>query len=96
VDNSFKTTVRTAFGLANKTSELFESLKTSEKRELITFVFLNLSLRGAKLDYELRKPFDMMVNLHRRDEWLPTIDEFRANIEEINQTLQRAEYYFGL
>jgi hypothetical protein len=69
-DNSFKTTVSTAFGLANKASELFESSKTSEKRELIAFVFSNLSLRVAKLEYNLRKPFDMMLNLHSRAEWL--------------------------
>jgi site-specific DNA recombinase len=69
-DSNFKTTIITAFGLANKASELFESSKTSEKRELINFVFSNLSLRGRKLEYALRKPFDMMVNLSNRSEWL--------------------------
>ena len=70
-DSNFKTTIITAFQLANKASELFESSKTSEKGELINFVFSNLSLRGRKLEYALRKPFDMMVNLHDRAEWLP-------------------------
>ena len=70
-DGDFKNTVMTAFGLANKASEIFESSKTSEKRELIAFVFSNLSLKGAKLEYTLRKPFDMMVNLSTRVEWLP-------------------------
>jgi len=69
-DGDFKTTIVTAFNLANKASELFESSKTSEKRELINFVFSNLSLRGAKLEYALRKPFDMMVNLSSRADWL--------------------------
>jgi site-specific DNA recombinase len=71
-DSNFKTTVSTAFGLASKASELFESSKTSEKKELIAFVFSNLSLRGAKLEYTLRKPFDMMVNLANRSSWLHT------------------------
>ena len=62
-DNDFKTTIVTAFELANKSSELFESSKISEKRELIKFVFSNLTLNGKKLEYTLHKPFDMMVNL---------------------------------
>ena len=69
-DSNFKTTVSTAFGLANKASDIFESSKTTKKRELIAFVFSNLSLRGAKLECTLRKPFDMMVNLHDRADWL--------------------------
>ena len=69
-DSNFKTTIITAFQLANKASELFESSKTSEKRELINFVFSNLSLRGTKLEYTLRQPFNMMVNLTDRSEWL--------------------------
>ena len=73
-DGDFKNTVMTAFGLANKASEIFESSKTSEKRELIAFVFSNLKLRGAKLEFELKKPFDMMVNLSTRAEWLPGKD----------------------
>ena len=73
-DGGFKDAVVTAFNLASKASELFESSKTTEKRELIAFVFSNLSLRGAKLEYTLRQPFDMMVNLSTRVEWLPGKD----------------------
>ncbi len=73
-DGGFKDAVVTAFNLANKASELFESSKTSEKRELINFVFSNLSLRGKELEYTLRQPFDMMVNLSTRSEWLPRKD----------------------
>lgn len=94
-DGGFKDAVVTAFNLANKASELFESSKTTEKRELIGFVFSNLSLRGKELEYTLRQPFNMMVNLHDRAEWLPIIDEFRTNIEEINQTMQQEISCFG-
>ena len=73
-DSNFKTTIITAFGLANKASELFESSKIAEKRELINFVFSNLSLRGKKLEYALRKPFDMFLNKTDRLEWLPGKD----------------------
>ncbi len=69
-DNDFKTTVITAFRLANKANQLFESSKTTEKRQLINFVFSNLTLRGTKLEFTLRKPFDMMVNLKNCSDWL--------------------------
>ena len=69
-DGGFKDAIVTAFNLANKASELFESSKTTEKRELINFVFSNLSLRGAELEYTLRQPFNMMVNLTDRASWL--------------------------
>jgi site-specific DNA recombinase len=70
-DTNFKQTLVTAFKLANKASDLFESSKISEKRELINFLFSNLALRGRKLEYTLRKPFDMMINLDRCSKWLP-------------------------
>ena len=76
-DNNFKQTLVTAFKLANKASELFESSKINEKRELINFLFSNLRLRGRKLEYTLRKPFDMMVNLGRCSDWLPGTDSNR-------------------
>ena len=69
-DGGFKDAVVTAFNLASKASELFKISKTTEKRELIAFVFSNLSLRGAKLEYTLRQPFDMMMNVSHRKEWL--------------------------
>ncbi len=73
-DTNFKQTLVTAFKLANKASQLFESSKTHEKRELVNFLFSNLALRGRKLEYTLRKPFDAMVNLRRCSSWLPEQD----------------------
>ncbi len=77
VKNSDESHDVTAFRLANKASELFESSKINEKRELINFVFSNLALRGRKLEYTLRKPFDMLINLGNRLGWLPGTDSNR-------------------
>ena len=73
-DEDFKNTLITAFKLANRASELFEGSKILEKRELINFVFSNLSLKGRKLEYTLRKPFDMLVEMSRSEAWLPRKD----------------------
>lgn len=76
-DTNFKQTLVTAFKLANKAAELFEFSKINEKRELINFLFSKLLLRGRKLEYTLRRPFDMMVNLRGCSDWLPGTDSNR-------------------
>ena len=88
-DTNFKQTLVTAFKLANKAAELFEFSKINEKRELINFLFSKLLLRGRKLEYTLRKPFDMMVNMGRCSDWLPEWDDFRTfRVEIMNTTLR--------
>jgi hypothetical protein len=54
-------TPESLISLASRTAELFERSKTEQKRQLIAFVFSNLQLRGKKLEFSLRSPFDLMV-----------------------------------
>lgn len=60
-DDSFKTMVEALFSLASRAYEIFQSSKIEQKRQLIAFVFSNLTLKGASLEYTLRKPFDLMT-----------------------------------
>ena len=73
-NDSFKEMLITAFYLASKSYDLFICSKTEEKRRLISFVFSNIQLKGKKLEYTLRKPFDMMVGLGTCKDWLPGRD----------------------
>ena len=68
-DDSFKITVEGLFSIASTAYEIFESSKIDEKRQLIGFVFSNLALKGAKLEYTLRNPFPLMVGKHSYQEW---------------------------
>ena len=68
-DKVFKNTTITAFQLLSQAYELFECSKTDQKRRLINFVFSNLKLNGEKLEYTLRKPFDLLVNLEECPSW---------------------------
>lgn len=68
-DKAFKHGTITAFQLLSKAYELFEGSKIEQKRRLINFVFLNLKLNGEKLEYTLRKPFDLVVNLDSHPLW---------------------------
>jgi site-specific DNA recombinase len=70
-DEKFRIALTTLVTLASKAHEIFECSQIEEKRQLIGYVFANLKLNGAKLQYTLNKPFDMFVNLGSYQEWLP-------------------------
>ncbi|MDX1949765.1 MAG: hypothetical protein SFT90_04610, partial [Rickettsiales bacterium] len=62
-DNNFYESISTLLTLVSKASELFEKANTQQKRKLIRFLFPNLKVNGANLEYSLKKPFDLLVNL---------------------------------
>ncbi|HCR86513.1 MAG TPA: hypothetical protein DIV86_07550 [Alphaproteobacteria bacterium] len=64
--NEFKTKgdlISTLLTLVSKASELFEKANIEQKRKLIRFLFPNLKVTGEKLEYSLKKPFDLLINL---------------------------------
>jgi len=69
-EGDFRTTLESLISLASRAAELFERSKTEQKRQLLAFVFLNLRLKGKKLEFSLRSPFDLMVNRASYSSWL--------------------------
>jgi hypothetical protein len=69
-EGDYRTTLETLISVASRASEIFERSKTEQKRGLINFVFSNLKLRGRKLEYSLRSPFDLMVDRQGYAGWL--------------------------
>lgn len=70
-DEKFSITLTRLISLASRAYEIFESSKIAEKRKLINFMFSNLKMNAKKLEYDLNKPFDMMINKATYQEWLP-------------------------
>jgi hypothetical protein len=68
-DGDFRVTLESLISLASRAGELFERSKIEQKRQLISFVFSNLRLRGKKLEFSLRSPFDLMVNRATYASW---------------------------
>jgi len=87
-DEKFKTLVITVLELATQAHELFLYANLSEKRSLINFVFSDITLTGKNLHYTLRKPFDLIVDLSKCEDWLPNLEEFRTFYTEIKSTIQ--------
>ncbi len=69
-EGDYRTTLESLISVASRAAEIFERSKTEQKRELIAFVFSNLRLRGKKLEFSLRSPFDLMVNRADHASWL--------------------------
>ena len=69
-DESFKITVNTILSIASKAYEIFESSNIEQKRKLINYVFSNIRLNGLSIEYDLRKPFDMMVDCQTYSDYL--------------------------
>jgi len=62
-DGKFSFTLVNLLELASRAYELFEFSKVEQKRQLINFVLLNLKLKGKILAFDLRKPFNVFINL---------------------------------
>lgn len=68
-DEKFKDALSKIIALVSNSHNFFESSKTDQKRGLLGFVFLNLSLEGTTLRYTLRKPFEQLAQLPNNPEW---------------------------
>lgn len=60
-DEEFAITAGYLLDLSFRAYELFESAEIDEKRKIINLVFPNFYLNGAKLEYTIRKPFDLFI-----------------------------------
>ena len=68
-DNNFSECLVGALKLASGAGKAFRSSDIEQKRKLVNLVFQNLELKGHKLRYTLRPPFDAFVKLPKNGEW---------------------------
>ena len=80
-DEEFYVTADRIFNLAKRALEIFESSEVPEKRQLLAFLFQNLRLDGKNPLYELRSPFNLLVELATYPIWLPGSDSNRQPID---------------
>ncbi|MBM3549674.1 MAG: hypothetical protein FJX54_22270 [Alphaproteobacteria bacterium] len=84
-EDEFRITLESLISVASRAADLFERSKIEQKRELIAFVFSNLRLKGKKLEFSLRSPFDLMVDRRSYASWLAFLDTVRT--ERFEQVL---------
>lgn len=62
-DENYHITASTVFSLANRALEIFQSSEANEKRQILNFLLQNCRLSGKKLSFELRSPFDTILEV---------------------------------
>jgi site-specific DNA recombinase len=77
-DGAFRTTLETLISVASRAADLYERSKIDQKRQLLAFVFSNLRLRGKKLEYTMRSPFQLMANQRGHTAWLAVLNTVRT------------------
>lgn len=68
-DGKFYESLSALICLTSNAGKIFRSSNIEQKRKLMSFLFSNLNVNGCELQYSLRKPFDILVNLPERKEW---------------------------
>lgn len=62
-DEEFYLTANLVANLATNAEEIFKSSEPLEKRQLLSFLLQNCELDGKNLLYELRSPFDDLIQV---------------------------------
>lgn len=104
-DYDYQTTVAMVLSVARRAKTIFEnSSEVAGKRAFLNYILQNPVVEGKILSFELKKPFDLVLNLSdaqtkttaiagSRPIWLRGLDAIRTSIQEDRES---KFYYFGL
>ena len=77
-DENYYLTANITLNLAKKAYEIFQSSEPEEKWQFLNFLLQNLKLEGKKLLFELKTPFDTVLQANKCSTLLPILDAFRT------------------
>lgn len=69
-EDNYYITAKYILELVNRAPELFARSELEERRQLLNLVFQNLRVKGKKVLYDLRKPFDAILDCADHQSWL--------------------------
>lgn len=64
-DKQFYITIGYLLAIFQHAEKLFEIADVSEKRQIVSLILSNLQLDGKNLIFNLKEPFDKLVNLSK-------------------------------
>ena len=73
-DKSFEIKAGYLLELADKAKTLFENSQPEEKTKLLKLLVANLEINQKRLQFNLLKPFDMLIEPLQNGNWLPGLD----------------------
>ena len=68
-DHEYHIQVSTVISLSKRMGEIFESSEPEEKRSLLAFLLQNPTVTGKKLNFTLRNPFGLVLELAQSPSW---------------------------
>jgi site-specific DNA recombinase len=80
-EDKFKDHLLMLIGVISDAFGIYQSSNIAKKRELLNFMFANLSLKGETLCYSLKKPFDMFIDCSGILQWRSLVDVLRTDKE---------------
>lgn len=78
-DYDYQTTVAVVLSVARRAKTIFESSEPHEKRAFLNYLLQNPKVAGKKLVFELKKPFDLVLNLADEQRKTTTISDSRLS-----------------
>jgi len=77
-DKEHYITANTMLNLAQRARKVFESSEVAEKRQLLNFLLQNLELKGRKLLFNLKTPFDTVLLANKCPSMLRIVNNVRT------------------
>lgn len=70
-DYDYQTTVATVLSVARRAKTIFEqSSEVAGKRAFLNYLLQNPTVNGKKLEFSIASPFDLVLELADRPNWL--------------------------
>ena len=74
--------------MSRRAGSIFKRSEPQEKRMFLNYLLQNPTVDGKKLEFTLRKPFNLVHELAVCPNWLPALDKFRlVNWAEVEREL---------
>ena len=88
-DENYYLTANITLNLAKKAYEIFQSSEPEEKWQFLNFLLQNLKLEGKRLNFELKTPFNTVLQASKCSNLLPILDAFRmVNWKKIREEIE--------
>lgn len=87
-DYDYSIQVATILDLSRRIRKIFESSEIAEKRAILNYLLQNPTVKGKKLEFTMRKPYNLVLELASCPDLLSVLDKFRTlNWKEIEKEL---------
>lgn len=78
IQGQYRETAESVLELCTQAKSLYLSRPIGERREFLEMILSNPRLNGRTIEYDLKKPFQMLTKINNNEEWRALIDEFRT------------------